>query len=205
MSAPLLHSLPLGIFTGARDVGRGQWLAGTGCSRVEIEIGPGNCAFLKAAALRDPDCLYVGIEILPGSLARGRRSGALPANLRLIEADGGWVVRHLLADASVDAFHVYFPDPWWKKKHHKRRLFQSEFCAALGRVLVPGGPVYVVTDVVPVFHELSERMLAAGFVIEAWEARRDGVACSAYETKYRRQNRHFEQAIFRRGAAGAAS
>jgi len=188
-----------GLLSDSRDVGRSQWLAGSGCDRIEIEIGPGNCAFLKAAAARSPSCLYVGIEVQPGSLARARRGGPLPLNLRLVEADGGWVVRHLLADSSIDAFHVYFPDPWWKKRHHKRRLFQSGFCEALARVLVPAGVVYVVTDVVPVFRQLSERMVAAGFAAEPWqEAGRQGLACSAYEAKYRRQGRHFEQAVFRK-------
>jgi tRNA (guanine-N7-)-methyltransferase len=216
----------LGLLSSTHDFGRDDWLSlarsgigagavrepggldGTapghadraGMDRVEIEIGPGNCGYLKAAALLAPRCLHVGIEIQPASLERARRGGPLPSNLRLLEGDGGWIVRHLLAPASVDAFHVYFPDPWWKKRHHKRRLFQSDFCEILLRTVVPGGSVHVVTDVVPLFAEIRERMVGAGFVVEPWERTSSDVACSSYERKYRQQGRRFEQASFRRSA-----
>ncbi|MFN2375150.1 MAG: tRNA (guanosine(46)-N(7))-methyltransferase TrmB [Candidatus Binatia bacterium] len=188
-----------GLIRASRDFGRDDWLAGTACERVEIEIGPGNCGYLLAAARRDPACLHVGIEVQASCLARvrdrARSRGLLPANLRLLEGDGGWIVRHLLAAASVDAFHVYFPDPWWKKRHHKRRIFQADFCQALGRTLVPGGAVHVVTDVAPLFAEITERMEAAGFLARPWD-RETPEAASAYEHKYRRQGRHFQQAVF---------
>lgn len=164
--------------------------------KVVIEIGPGNCGALRSAAALAPRTLHVGIEVQASSLARALRAGPIPPNLRLIESDGGWVVRHLLAPASIDAFHVYFPDPWWKKRHHKRRLFQPELCQALARVLVPGGAVFVVTDVVVLFEEIVERMTAAGFRVEPWE--RTIAGSSAYEQKYRRQGRRFEKAAFRK-------
>jgi tRNA (guanine-N7-)-methyltransferase len=101
----------------------------------------------------------------------------------------------------VDAFHVYFPDPWWKKRHQKRRIFQPELCEALGRVLRPDGTVYVVTDVVPLFEEIRERMLEAGFRAEAWDRDDTDPACSSYERKYRQQGRRFEKALFRKDRA----
>lgn len=187
----------LGLLSSAHDVDRSFWLEETGCDRVEIEIGPGNCGFLKAAALAAPRTRFVGIEILPGSLARARRGGPLPPNLHLLEGDGGWMVEHLLAPASIDGFHVYFPDPWWKKRHHKRRIFQPAFCRALARVLAPGAGVHVVTDVVPLFAEIRERLLEAGFRAEPWTRGDDDLACSSYEKKYRQQGRRFEAAVFR--------
>lgn len=189
--------MQLGLLHSSHDVDRAFWLDGTTCERVEIEIGPGNCGFLRAAALADPGTRFVGIEILPGSLARAHRGGPLPPNLHLLEGDGGWMVRHLLAPASVDAFHVYFPDPWWKKRHHKRRLFQEDFCQAARRVLVPGGGVHVVTDVVPLFAEIRERLEAAGFEAQSWTRSDSDLACSSYERKYRQQGRRFEAAVFR--------
>ncbi len=184
-----------GLLSSTHDIGRAFWLDRRDLDRVEMEIGPGNCGFLAAAARQAPRCLYVGIEIHASSLVRVRSSGPLPLNLRLIEGDAGWIVRHLLAPASIDAFHVYFPDPWWKKRHRKRRLFQSDFCEALSRALVPAGAVHVATDVVPLFGEICERMGSAGFAVEPWD--RSGIACSSYELKYRRQGRAFEQATFR--------
>jgi tRNA (guanine-N7-)-methyltransferase len=186
-----------GLFPASRDIDRCFWLGESGLDRVELEIGPGNCGFLRAAALASPRTLFVGIEILPGALARARRGGPLPSNLRLLEGDGAWVVRHLLAPASIDAFHIYFPDPWWKKRHHKRRVFQPEFCDSLRTTLAPGGRVHVVTDVVPLFTEIRANMEAAGFRAEPWTRGDQDVACSSYERKYRLQGRRFEAAIFR--------
>lgn len=187
----------LGLLTSSHDVDRSFWLERTDCDRVEIEIGPGNCGFLKAAALADQRTRFVGIEILPGALARARRSGPLPSNLHLLEGDAGWMVQHLLAPGSVDAFHVYFPDPWWKKRHHKRRIFQHDFCLAIRRVLARGGGVHVVTDVVPLFAEIGERLVQAGFEAEPWDRGDSEIACSSYEKKYRQQGRRFEAAVFR--------
>ncbi|HXC50458.1 MAG TPA: hypothetical protein VN634_06235 [Candidatus Limnocylindrales bacterium] len=189
--------MQFGIFGPRREVTREFWLEGGRFDRVEIEIGPGNCGFLRSAAVADPRTLFVGIEWLPSSVVRAHRAGPLPANLRLFEGDGSWIVRHLLAERSIDAVHVYFPDPWWKKRHHKRRLFQPELCESLATVLVRGGTVDVVTDVVPLFAEIRERMEAAGFLTEPWE--RPVTAASAYENKYRRQGRRFEQARFING------
>ncbi|MFN2425765.1 MAG: tRNA (guanosine(46)-N(7))-methyltransferase TrmB [Candidatus Binatia bacterium] len=193
----------LGLLSADRDIGREHWLGAGAYDRVEVEIGPGSCGYLIAAARRAPRCLHVGIEIHSPSLEKVRRSPSLPPNVRLIDGDGGWIVRHLLAPASIDAFHVYFPDPWWKKRHHKRRIFQSDFCEALARTLVPGGAVYVVTDVVPVFTEIRERMAATGFCAESWVRDENDPACSSYERKYRRQGRHFELAVFKMGERAA--
>ncbi len=188
----------LGLLTTPGDFGKEDWLAATSLERVEIEIGPGSCGFLVGAAARDPRTLFVGIEIQASSLKRVRTSGPLPPNVRLIDGDGGWIVQHLLAAGSVDAVHVYFPDPWWKKRHHKRRLFQPEFCEALARVLVPGGEVFVVTDVAPLFAEIRGNLVAAGFTAGQWDRDPADPACSSYERKYRRQGRQTHAGRFRR-------
>lgn len=193
-------ALNLGLLSANHDYGREHWLGGTDCDRVEVEIGPGNCGYLIEAARRAPRCLHVGIEIHFAALEKVRSGPCpLPANLRLIDGDGGWIARHLMAPRSIDAFHVYFPDPWWKKRHQKRRIFQQDFCQALARILVPGGAVHVVTDVVPLFAEIRERMMGAGFRVEPWDRDENDPACSSYERKYRRQGRQFELAIFRIG------
>jgi tRNA (guanine-N7-)-methyltransferase len=176
-----------------------------GSSRTEIEIGPGDGKFLIEAARRDPVTVWVGLEIRASMAhAIGKRSD-LPVNVAAHHCDGRWVVEHLIAEASVDAFHLYFPDPWWKKRHHKRRLFGAElgggFAAALRRGLKPRGVVYFLTDVEIAFREAAEQLSAAGLVEQPWSRAADDPAQSSYERKYRRQGRTLWSARFTKSAA----
>jgi tRNA (guanine-N7-)-methyltransferase len=202
MTAP--NSLPpipghLGLFDGAEELTRSVWLSGRDCQRVEVEIGPGDCGFILASAQATPSTLWAGLERRGSSLGQARRVHEIPANLQLVDTDGRWVVEHLIASKTVDAYHVYFPDPWWKKRHHKRRLFRPEFCEAAHRTLVPDGCVYVMTDVTPRFEEIRAELLLANFEEKPWSRldQADGGECqSSYERKYRRQKRSFHEACF---------
>jgi tRNA (guanine-N7-)-methyltransferase len=116
---------------------------------VEIEVGFGKGLFLLTAGEANPGVNFLGIEIerkytlfTATRLAkRGLR------NVRLACTDARAFFRDRVAAASVRAVHVYFPDPWWKKRHQKRRLFNEEFAAQAARVLQPGGRLYLVSDV----------------------------------------------------------
>jgi tRNA (guanine-N7-)-methyltransferase len=110
--------------------------------------------------------------------------------------DGRWCVEHLFADASIDAYHTYFPDPWWKKRHAKRRLFTPAFAAALLRTLRHDGCLYVITDVETRFREIAETLAEAGFVATPWEREPASPAQSSYERKYRAQGRRLFSARF---------
>jgi tRNA (guanine-N7-)-methyltransferase len=68
------------------------------------------------------------------------------ANLRIVRHDAVEVLEHMIADASLAGLHLFFPDPWPKKRHHKRRLVQAGFVALAARKLAPGGYVHVATD-----------------------------------------------------------
>jgi tRNA (guanine-N7-)-methyltransferase len=188
--------MQFGLLQAAHDIGRDFWLAGGAFERVEIELGPGDCGHLKAAARRAPSTLFVGIEMRSPVVERVRARGDLPANLRLLEGDARWMILHLLAPGSIDAFHAYFPDPWWKKRHHKRRLFQQDFCRALRVALAPGGSVLVRTDVAALFADIAAEMETAGFAMEPLEETASGEEAGAYERKYRRQGRRLFQGRF---------
>lgn len=113
---------------------------------IEIGFGMGHATSLIAE--QHPDMNYIGIEVhVPGV---GRLLGDINQkqlkNLYIIEHDALDVLDCMVADNSVHAFHVFFPDPWPKKKHHKRRLMQRPHTDVLAAKLVPGGTIYFVTD-----------------------------------------------------------
>jgi tRNA (guanine-N7-)-methyltransferase len=119
---------------------------------VEVEIGPGTGLFLISRAQLRPDTSFFGIECSRTRAARLcsalERRGIL--NARAVGADAACVIGNMIPAASVSAYHIYFPDPWWKRRHHQRRLFTPEFTRALERTLVPGGRIYTATDVAEV-------------------------------------------------------
>lgn len=125
---------------------------------VEIEIGSGRGLFLLNSALARPDTNFLGIEY---DYKEGRRAAtrlkkrALP-NARLLGADARIVAARYLADACAAAVHIYFPDPWWKRRHKKRRIFSPDFIAQVARILQPGGVLHAWTDVAEYFEVMQE-------------------------------------------------
>ena len=116
--------------------------------RVEVEIGIGKGRFLLAAAAARPDVLHFGVEWSNEYLrlveTRAERAGL--ENVRFVRTDASDLVRRSLPDASVSAYYVFYPDPWPKKRHHKRRFLQSANADAMAKTLVPGGWLHVATD-----------------------------------------------------------
>ena len=127
---------------------------------VELDIGCHRGVFLLSAALTRPDVNFLGIEI---DFAEGRRAARklwkreLP-NARVLGGDARWALARLVPQASIAAVHVYFPDPWWKKKHRSRRLFNDEFVLLAARVLRPGGLLHSWTDVDDYFEVIAALM-----------------------------------------------
>ncbi len=125
---------------------------------VEIEVGCGKGLFLLTAALARPDINFVGVEIVRKyqlfTATRMAKRGL--TNVRMACADARDLLRERIPPESVQAVHVYFPDPWWKKRHHKRRVFTADFVASIVRVLRPGGRLHVATDVESYFHIMRE-------------------------------------------------
>jgi tRNA (guanine-N7-)-methyltransferase len=113
-----------------------------------VEIGFGTGAHLEAAAAARPEVDFLGIEVHRPGVGRLLQdlAGAGRLNVRVICADAVEVLRHGLPAASVDEVFILFPDPWPKKRHHKRRLIQADFAALLARVLRSGGRLRLATD-----------------------------------------------------------
>ena len=122
-------------------------LFGRNARRV-LDIGFGDGEALVTSALNNPDVDYLGIEVHePGVghlLLLLEQAGA--RNVRIVARDAADVLPELIPGASFDAVDLFFPDPWPKKRHHKRRLVQPPFVAEVGRVLKRGGFLHVATD-----------------------------------------------------------
>jgi tRNA (guanine-N7-)-methyltransferase len=174
---------------------------------VEVEIGFGKGLFLLAAGLARPDVNFLGVEVLRKyqlfTATRLVKRGL--TNVRLACADARVILRDHVAAGSVQAVHVYFPDPWWKKRHRKRRVFTPEFAAQCGRVLQPGGHLYFVTDVADYFTEIVE-LLAQQPALrplpppELKEPRHDLDYLTNFERKYRKEGRPIHRAAYERRA-----
>ena len=113
-----------------------------------LEIGSGMGETTAAMAKDHPEIDFVAVEVHGpgvGSLLN-RIAAEQLTNLRVIRHDALEVLEHMVADETLAALHLFFPDPWPKKRHHKRRLVQPEFAALAARKLAPGGVVHAATD-----------------------------------------------------------
>ena len=167
---------------------------------VELDIGCGRGLFLFNAAVTTPHTNFVGLEI---DYREGRRTATrlmkqnLP-NARVIGGDCKTLLTEMIAPGSVAAAHVYFPDPWWKKRHHKRRLFNDEFTAMLARILRPEGLVHHWTDVADYF-EMAQGLMDhhPDFTRCPTPVEREAHSDMDYHTSFERKKRKLGLPIYR--------
>ncbi len=129
------------------------------CSRrLEVEIGCGKGSFLLSRSKAKPDTDFLGIDRMLKRLRRAvskvTRHGL--NNVALLRIEASYAVEYLIPDNSVDAFFILFPDPWPKKRHHRRRLFQESFLVSLAKTLKAGGEVHIATDHTDYFQWITE-------------------------------------------------
>ncbi|HXS52017.1 MAG TPA: tRNA (guanosine(46)-N7)-methyltransferase TrmB [Usitatibacter sp.] len=125
---------------------------------VVVEIGSGMGETTARIAAENPETDYIAVEVHApgvGSLLRRVEEEGL-TNLRIVQHDAVEVLRGMVPEGSLAAIHVFFPDPWPKKRHHKRRLVQPSFAALAVSRLAPGGRLHVATD----WQEYAEQVLA---------------------------------------------
>jgi len=137
---------------------------------LEVELGSGDGSFLVEYARQHPERNFIGVERLLGRLRKldkkSRRMGLL--NLRGIRIESGYFLRYLLPAHSAQALHLYFPDPWPKRKHRRHRLVNDEFPLVAEGALVPAGIVYLRTDDEDYFSQM-QAVFAASPRFEAIE------------------------------------
>jgi tRNA (guanine-N7-)-methyltransferase len=172
---------------------------------VEVEIGFGKGAFLLALARNHPECNFFGVEFTKHWAFRLssllERDG--PSNTIVVHADFTCLVETMIWPDSVSAYHLYFPDPWWKRRHSHRRLFHPYrlgFATALVRTLKPQGKIFLASDVREYFEQIVQQFsLFPPLQQFPWErdqvTKKGKLITTDFEQKYRKE----ERAIFYAG------
>ena len=165
---------------------------------IEVEVGSGKGAFLLGAARERPDRNFVGIEIQERwvRLTCERLIRRDVRNVQILHADASIIVENFIPDASVSTYHIYFPDPWWKRRHRRRILIRPAVARAIRRTLTADGHLSLATDVEERFRSIVAVLRDAElFEIEDAATQRP---CTNFESKYHADGRPIYRATFAR-------
>jgi len=167
---------------------------------LEIEVGTGKGLFLREQAPANPDRTYLGVEV-------SRKYAHYVAlkllqdgtdNVKMLAGDALQLFREKVADNSVAAIHVYFPDPWWKARHRRRRVFNEPFINDVQRTLIPGGKLHFWTDVEEYYHSAVELIAEVSSLVGPGEViEREPQSKMDYRTHFERRKRLLGKEIFR--------
>ena len=174
--------------------------------KLVLEIGSGMGETTLAIAKAHPEADFVAVEVHGpgvGSLLNAIEREKL-ANLRVIRHDALDVLEHMVADGSLAAIHLFFPDPWPKKRHHKRRLVQPAFAALAARKLMEGGVLHAATDW-PDYAEWMDEVFRNAPLLEPAARGFTARPVTKFESRGRRLGHPVRDLVFRRkGTAPAA-
>ncbi len=173
---------------------------------LELEIGSGKGTFLVQQAALTPHVNYIGIEWAKAFWRYGadRCRRRQLTNVRLLHIEAAMFIRNYIAPATFRQVHIYFPDPWPKARHHKRRLIQVPFLREMHRVLQPAGHVRLATDHTDYFAWMNEHAAQVPELFdilpfESPDSAGEGeLVGTNFERKYRREGRPFHAMILRR-------
>jgi tRNA (guanine-N7-)-methyltransferase len=129
---------------------------------LEVDVGCGKGRFLAARAAARRDINFLGIDRQLRRLRKVDRKLARAGldNVRLLRIEASYAIAFLIPPRCVSTYYIFFPDPWPKRRHHRRRMFSEAFMADLDRTLLPAGVVHVATDHLDYFAEIRARLLA---------------------------------------------
>lgn len=130
---------------------------------VELEVGSGKGLFLQSAATEHPESFFVGIELAVkfANRAAERLANSKLTNTKMLRGDAQAFLRDTVPDNSISRFHVYFPDPWWRNKHKKRRVLNDQAILDIQRGLIPGGEFHFWTDVLDYYELICGQVMDA--------------------------------------------
>jgi tRNA (guanine-N7-)-methyltransferase len=122
---------------------------------VHVDLGCGDGAFLFALAQRHPEKNFLGIERLSGRVEKASRKAAKIDNMRVLNVETSYAVRYLLPERSVETFYLLFPDPWPKRRHHRRRIVTPDFLNSIHSALEERGTLRIATDQLDYFRQIE--------------------------------------------------
>ena len=204
----IAHSLRAGPATETEWLGPvpvRQWFAHPE-RRLEVDLGCGKGRFLLAHAARHPQTNFLGIDrMLRRIRAVDNRARRLDLdNIRLMRVEAYYAVAYLLPPGAVDTYYIFFPDPWPKKRHHKRRLVTAGFIETLQASLIAGGCIFFATD----FKDYFDIMIAGartcpgltelGCATVLPPDVNPETAATSYERKYLIQGRPIYKAVYKK-------
>ena len=152
---------------------------------VEVEIGFGKGRFIVTSAEAHPGTRFLGVEIrdLLAEYVATRLAKRELKNAKVMGADARLLMNKAVADGALDAIHFYFPDPWWKKRHKKRRIWTSPLFEDFERTLRPGGVLHIASDVAMVYEEMRSLAAAQPLLVEDPSADRAPLCTTNFEDK----------------------
>ena len=167
---------------------------------LEVELGAGDGSFLIAWAAAHPDRHFIGVERLLGRVRKidrkAQRAGM--THVRGLRIEAAYCLEYLLPPGSVTALHVYFPDPWPKRRHHKNRLVNERFPELARMALRPGACVHLRTDNVEYFEQMTA-VFAAASGFERVEPPAELIAVTTdFEREFLKQGIPTQRASYRR-------
>lgn len=153
---------------------------------LHVDLGCGDGAFLFALAEKTPEKNFLGTERLLHRVKKACRKAEQIGNMHVLRIETSYAVRHLLPEQSVEMFHLMFPDPWEKRRHHQRRIVGLDFLKDIHTALAPGGALRVTTDHREYFDQIQE-VAARTEKFEIAQGNGSDYPASTFEEKFQQQ------------------
>ena len=172
-------------------------LAIFGCAApLQVDLGCGDGNFLCELAQACPQRNFLGVDKMAGRVEKTCRKAAALENVRVLNVEISYAVRFLLPPGSIETFYLSFPDPWPKRRHHRRRLVTAEFLDSIHRALTTEGTFHIATDHLDYFEQI-QRVARNHFGFALDESNASSARTALPSTKFERRFRQRGAPIYR--------
>jgi tRNA (guanine-N7-)-methyltransferase len=165
---------------------------------LHVDLGCGAGDFLCELARKYPQRNFLGIDKMAGRVAKASGKAAALENVRVLNVESSYAVRYLLPEASVETFYLLFPDPWPKRRHHRRRIVSDEFLDSIQRALEPAGCLHVATDQADYFQRIQRAALSDSRFDKIDIEKFDPLPQTKFERRFREQGAPIYQLALRK-------